>query len=291
MAQKTENSGWICLHRSILDWEHFSEPNVLAVFEVLLLTANTRKGWWKGLQCGRGETFVSIEAISGYTSLSKPTIIKALGKLVASGEIRRVKIHQKATKTIISNFAQYQDFGRARGKNNLPLTLPQTLPQTLPEQQYNNNNNIIGGNNIAHARTHEEIIQDLINSQSLVEQYCKNERITPDQFKRLAEAVGVEWSLTGEHYTTESDTKKRLLAHIRSKAQALNLNGKPLAERKAKFLDECKALVDKGCDRNKVAEFARYYTQLEQGGERMLFETYRGWNTETRFLLNQKNKF
>ena len=289
MARKTENNetGWICLHRAMRGWQWYDNPIIKAVFIDLLFSACTEPTWFKGRKLGRGQSVISVDTLAKNNGISKPTTIKALKQLEDSGEIVRNKWKFYVI-TTICNYSKYQDFNSLLGKNNLPTSLPTSLPTLLPNKQYNNNNNIIGGKYIAHARTHEEIIQDLISSQSLVEQYCKNERITPDQFKRLAEAVGVEWSLTGEHYTTESDTKKRLLAHIRSKALALNLQSKPLKQRKADFLAECKALVDKGCNRDKVAEFARYYTQLEQGGERMLWETYKGWDTETRFLLNQK---
>ena len=37
--------GWIKIHRKILEWQHFQEPNVLAVFMYLLLSANTKDGW------------------------------------------------------------------------------------------------------------------------------------------------------------------------------------------------------------------------------------------------------
>ena len=137
------------------------------------------------------------------------------------------------------------------------------------------------------AHTHEEIIADLLKSQSLIEAYCKNERITTEQFAKLAHEVSVEWSLTGETYPTDTDTKKRLLAHIRNKAQALKVQRESIEERKSRFLAECKELVAQGFNRNDVAEFARYYSQETSEGQ-LLFETYKGWDTQTRFLIQKK---
>ena len=271
------------MHRSILEWEHWGEPNVVIVFVTLLLLANSKRGWWHGIRCERGETLVTVETLKDITKLSKPTLIRVLRLLEDSGEITRKRIDQKHTKTTIKKYNEYQDINIFSGK----ATLPQTLPQTLPKQQRKQRKQYIGGDNISRAHTHEEIIADLLKSQSLIEAYCKNERITPEQFAQLAHEVSVEWSLTGETYPTDTDMKKRLLAHIRNKAQALKVQRESIEERKSKFLAECKELVAQGFNRNDVAEFARYYSQETSEGQ-LLFETYKGWDTQTRYLINKK---
>ncbi|MBQ1571126.1 MAG: hypothetical protein IIZ78_08390, partial [Clostridiales bacterium] len=78
MDKSNPNNGYIKIHRSILEWQHWSEPNVVSVFLTLLLLANHKRGWWNGLRCERGETFVTINTICETTSLSKPTIIRIL---------------------------------------------------------------------------------------------------------------------------------------------------------------------------------------------------------------------
>ena len=119
----------------------------------------------------------------------------------------------------------------------------------------------------------------------LLEGFCMNEHISLQQCQELAEAVVTEWELTDE----PDKGRKHLLNAIRAKAQAMREQGTLLTgsidERKKAFLDECKKLMDKGCNRDEVARFARYYTQPTADG-RLLFETYKGWDTETRFLLN-----
>lgn len=290
MAKETQindNSGWICLHRSILDWQHWGEPNVTVVFLTLLLLANHKRKWWQGHRCERGETFATLDTLREYTKLSKPTIIRALRVLEDSGELVRTQVSQKCCKTRVCKYNDYQQFNFGSGKTILPQPLPQTLPQPLPKQQLNNDNNIIERYN--NGRTCEQIWEDVKAMPITIEQFCKTENITPEEFNELGEAVLVDWALTGD-----KGDRKYLINAIRRKAQAMREQGQlvrgTLAERKQRFLGECKALVDKGCDRESVAEFARYYTQLEQGGERMLFETYKGWNTETRYLINQQLK-
>lgn len=289
MTKETANNGngWICLHRSILDWQHWGEPNVTVVFLTLLLLANHKRKWWQGHRCERGETFATLDTLREYTKLSKPTIIRALRVLEDSGELVRTQVSQKCCKTRVCKYNDYQQFNFGSGKTILPQPLPQTLPQPLPKQQLNNDNNIIERYN--NGRTCEQIWEDVKAMPITIEQFCKTENITPEEFNELGDAVLVDWALTGD-----KGDRKYLINAIRRKAQAKREQGQlvrgTLAERKQRFLGECKALVDKGCDRESVAEFARYYTQLERGGERMLFETYKGWNTETRYLINQQLK-
>lgn len=292
MARKAENNGWICLHRSIQDWQWYDNLIVKAVFIDLLLSANSSPAWFKGRRLYRGQTAVSVETLCLNNGISKPTCLKALKALEGSGEIVREK-YKFYTITTICNYNHYQAIKAKEGKASLPSALPTLLPSALPEQQYNNDNNIVEGNNNAHTHEDKNILTDILASPSLLESFAKNERLTAEQVTQLAEEVYIEWQLAGEDTKPTSLNKSRFLSHIRAKGQAKRTSGmlqvKPVAERKAEFLAECKALVEKGCSREKVAEFARYYTQPTADG-RLLFETYKGWNTETRFLLNQKKQ-
>ena len=291
MAKETANNGngWICLHRAILDWQHWGEPNVVVVFLTLLLHANTKRKWWQGIRCERGETLVTIDTLRDKTKLSKPTIIRILRLLEDSGEITRLRIDQKHTKTTIKKYAQYQDVSVISGK----AALPQTLPQTLRKQQLNNYNNKERDNK---TRAHEEILRDWLNNRITLERFCMAEHLTVDQFTQLAQAVINEWAMTGESGTTESDTRKKMLAHIRRKAQAMNDRGLFVgAEAKDKrlkgIIEDCKMLIAEGYNVDGVREFFAYWTQpANDGTGRMLFEKQSAWDTRTRFIKNLNRK-
>lgn len=269
------------------EWQHYDNVFIKAVFIDLLLSATSKPCWSCGIRLTRGQTLRSSRKIEEDNKISRPTVLRALRTLEESGEIIREKISQKLVKTTIVNYSKYQDFSLVSGKNEIPQRLPQRLPQDLPQTTNKQDNNIIERYN--NGRTCEQIWEDVKAMPITIEQFCKTENITPEEFNELGEAVLVDWALTGD-----KGDRKYLINAIRRKAQAMREQGQlvrgTLAERKQRFLGECKALVDKGCDRESVAEFARYYTQLEQGGERMLFETYKGWNTETRYLINQQLK-
>ena len=267
-------------------------PSAVKVYIYLLASVNTQPKKFDWGVCERGATFISQNNLSKELNLSVNTIRKALNDLEAGGEIKRVVIDQNHIKIYVPKFNNYQNGGISNfdtpSKNDIAkIDIPVYQKMTPNKNIYNKK----GEDNNAHThmRTHEAIIDDMLKSQSMIEAYCKNEGITLDQFKQLAEAIKVEWSLTGEHYNTESETKQRILAHIRAKAQAMNMQSATINERKSKFVAECKDLIAKGYPKSEVAEFATYYSQPTADG-RMLFETYKGWDTLTRFLINRKQR-
>ena len=286
MAKEGLNNGFVKLYRSFTEWQHYGEPSVKVVFLDLLLNANHKKGWFKGVSCGRGETFASIRTLAESNGLSTKTVQRALNILEDTGEIKRIKVSQKLTKTIILKYSQYQDISGFSVVKCDTQTTTQSTTQTTTEQEEEEGKNIIVENNTpARTNNNNNIIKELMSHTYLLEGFCMTEHITLQQCQELAEAVVNEWELTDE----PDKGRKHLLNAIRAKAQAMQEQGTLLTgsieERKKAFLDECKKLMDKGCNRDEVARFARYYTQPTADG-RLLFETYKGWDTETRFLLN-----
>ena len=65
MKENKKNVGSIWLSRKILNWQHFGEPNYLKVFLTLLLVANHKQRWWKGIKIERGETVITQEGRVG----------------------------------------------------------------------------------------------------------------------------------------------------------------------------------------------------------------------------------
>ena len=290
MAKETANNGFIKIHRSIMDWQHWGEPNVVVVFLTLLLNANHKRQWWQGLRCERGETFITIDTLAFITKLSRPTIIRILKVLEDSGEITRKRVDQKHTKTIIRKYNDYQDNNLISGKTTLPQTLPQTL---LKQERKEREENKERDNK---TRAHDEILQEWLNNRITLERFCMAEHLTIYQFTQLAQAVINEWAMTGESGTTESDTRKKMLAHIRRKAQAMHgylVGASDEDKRLQPLIDDCKALVDAGYNRPMVQKFYKCYTQKSNDGSgRMLFEALGAWDTEFKFkeFLNREQK-
>lgn len=295
MAKETANNGWICLHRAFKDWQHYGDTSVKAVFVDLLLSANHKDGWWRGHKCERGATFVSIRTLAECNGIAINTVQRALKLLEQTGEIKRIKIDQKNTKTIVCKYNVYQDNNLFSVSKCNTQTNTQTDTQTNTKQQYNNNNNIVDVDK-KRARTHEEIVADMFASRITIERFCITEGITVEQCRKLADEVLVEWELVGETHRTDKETKQHLLSQIRKKAQAMRLNGTFIAmDEKAKrlqpLIEDCKALIAEGHKKEDVSQFYAFWTEnCNDSTGRMRFEAERAWTTKTRFINFLKRK-
>ena len=98
---------WVKIYRRLLDWEHFTEPTVLAVWMYLLLSAETKTRPLRGRRVTCGEVQTSYREMSAVTGLSHNTVKAAIGKLIASGEIR-VETSIAGTRIMILKFSTFQ---------------------------------------------------------------------------------------------------------------------------------------------------------------------------------------
>ena len=100
-------SGWIKLHRSILDWEWYLDYKSLTVFIFCLLKANSTPKKWMGVELNTGEFITSLNQISAQTGLSIKEVRNRLNKLEKTGEISKQKGTQW-TKIKVCKFDSYQ---------------------------------------------------------------------------------------------------------------------------------------------------------------------------------------
>ena len=210
-------NGWIKIHRTMLQWEHFNEPSVVTVFLALLLVAD------------KGQTEIGLGGLAAITGLSKNTIRGALAKLVNSGEIKRQTTKGQRTITTITNWNEYQvgqklthQNKNSVSKNDTPVY--QKLTQSVSKNDTHNKNknnkeNIVVAN--AHTRTHEEFIADALNDLR-VEQGCMAMRIAPEQYRQLVTEVTNDWIY--RQLPDNEWTLTHLLAQMRIKHNINNRN-------------------------------------------------------------------
>ena len=200
-------NGWIKINRSILEWEHFTEPSVVTVFLTLLMTAERD-----------GKTDIKLDELMKYTGMSHNTVNRCIAKLVKSGEITREKKGQNIF-TTITNWSKFQgqSLTQKMGECNDLST------QNLGEQEeaiipkngsiihpkngtiihpkngtiiYNKNNKKDNKNIAvvadARVRTHEEFKADALNDLR-VEQGCMAMGITPEEYRQLVAEVTNDW--------------------------------------------------------------------------------------------------
>ena len=208
-------NGWIKIHRTMLQWEHFNEPSVVTVFLALLLVAD------------KGQTEIGLGGLAAITGLSKNTIRGALAKLVNSGEITRQTAKGQRTITTITNWNEYQagqklihHDKKSVSKNDTPVY--QKLTQSVSKNDTHNKNknnkeNIV----VDDAHTHEDFMADALNDLR-VEQGCMAMRITPDEYRQLVIEVTNDWIY--RQLPDEEWTLTHLLAQMRIKHNINNRN-------------------------------------------------------------------
>ena len=81
------DSGWIKIHRNMLDWEWYLDSNIVRLFIHLLLKANWEDKKWCGILIKRGSFVTSHGSLSEETKLSIQQIRTCLSKLKLTDEI------------------------------------------------------------------------------------------------------------------------------------------------------------------------------------------------------------
>ena len=109
------NQGWVKLHRSLLDWEWYSDINTKVVFIHLLLSANHKDNNWRGIEIKRGQRLTSFDKLSAETGLSVSKVRTAIKKLISTNEIAS-KSHSQHTVFTVKNYSSYQGDDKQDGK-------------------------------------------------------------------------------------------------------------------------------------------------------------------------------
>jgi hypothetical protein len=101
------NTGWVYLHKSILEWEWYGDQNVFRLFVHLLLKANYTTTKWKGIKIKRGQHLTGRFSLSKETGLTEQQVRTALNKLISTNEITKETTSQYTVITI-TNYDKYQ---------------------------------------------------------------------------------------------------------------------------------------------------------------------------------------
>ena len=101
------STGWIKLHRQLLDWEWYDDINTSRLFIHLMLTANHKDNNWRGIEIKRGSRLTSLDKLSSETSLSVSKIRTSIKKLISTNEIAS-KSHSQHTVFTMINYDSYQ---------------------------------------------------------------------------------------------------------------------------------------------------------------------------------------
>jgi hypothetical protein len=138
-------SGWIKLHRSILDWEWYSDANTSRLFTHLLLKANYKPKSWKGIPVDVGQTITSRDTLSRETGLSIQQIRTSLNKLKSTSDIT-IKSTSTYTLVTLMSYGLYQsmddsstikitsDATNEQQTNNKPITTTKEVKKVINKE-------------------------------------------------------------------------------------------------------------------------------------------------------------
>lgn len=101
------DTGWIRLHRSMVDWGWYTDTNTKVVFLHLLFIANWRDREYRGYKINKGDAVIGVNALAEQLNLSVRQVRTALEHLKSTGEIT-VKATNKFSIVTVENWAKYQ---------------------------------------------------------------------------------------------------------------------------------------------------------------------------------------
>ena len=110
-------SGFIKLHRSMIEWEWYKDINVKTLFLHLIFAANYEAKRWQGIEVKRGQLITGRLELAESTGLSERKVRTALEKLKMTNEIT-IKTTNRFSIITLTNYALYQDDTRENGKQN-----------------------------------------------------------------------------------------------------------------------------------------------------------------------------
>lgn len=108
-------TGYIKLHRQILEWEWYSDINTKILFLHILLKANFKNMVWRGININRGQLFTSITHLSSEIGISEKKIRTSLKKLKNTNEID-IQGASNGTMITVCNYETYQSLEISEGE-------------------------------------------------------------------------------------------------------------------------------------------------------------------------------
>ena len=101
-------NGFVKLHRSLLKWEWYDDPNTMRLFVHLLLTVSIETSRWHGETIKRGERVYSRKSLSEEINMSEQAIRTSLNHLKSTSEVT-IRTTRKYSVVTINNYEKYQE--------------------------------------------------------------------------------------------------------------------------------------------------------------------------------------
>ena len=129
------DNGFIKLHRSITEWEWYTDINTKTLFLHLLLTVNIKESKYLGYKIPKGARVCSYAKLSEESGLSIQSVRTAINHLKLTGELTVSKT-PKFSIISIENWGRYQEYQQGNQQSaNRRLTGDQQHNKNIKEDK------------------------------------------------------------------------------------------------------------------------------------------------------------
>jgi len=189
--------GWIKLHRQLLEWEWYDEPDTFRLFLHCLLKANHKDNNYRGQKVKVGSFLTSRELLSNETGLSIQKVRTSLERLELTKEITTKK-SKKGTVLQIVKYSSYQGINQENNQqsnqrfNQIVTNDQPTVNQIVTTNNNDNNDNNEKNENKLKAKPnkHEEVLKmfdetTIQNAERILKTNKANIRIRLEEFLEI----------------------------------------------------------------------------------------------------------
>lgn len=136
---KSEDSGFVKIHRKILEWPWYQDINTKILFVHMLLKANWKEGRLRDTTVPRGSFVSSIAKLAEETGLTNDEVRTAISHLIHTGEITKQSTNKYTVFTVVK-YVLYQDIPEQSPSSSQPITnlFPIIEEKIRREEELNN---------------------------------------------------------------------------------------------------------------------------------------------------------
>ena len=196
--------GWIKLHRQLLEWEWYDEPNTFRLFMHCLLKANHKDKMYRGQLVKSGSFLTSRDLLASETGLTTQQVRTSLKRLESTNEITT----KKSKKGTVLQIVKYVTYQHDNQQNNQRFNQQLTNNQPTANQQLTTNKNDNNDNNEKNIYKIEDKAKKII------------ERFDETSFTRTEETLK----------TNKEEIKKRLIEFLEVESLTPTFENKQLGE-------------------------------------------------------------
>ncbi len=128
---------WVKLHRQLVDWQWYDEPNTFRLFLHILLKANFEQKDWHGVTIKPGQLITGRKQLAKELKLSEQEIRTSLTRLKSTKEIT-IKTTNKFSIITICKWDSYQSINEDEQPTKQPSEQPTTNQQLTTTKEYKN---------------------------------------------------------------------------------------------------------------------------------------------------------